>query len=375
MGDVVLAVNSGSSSIKIQALPADRDAAPLARCLVERIGSDRATLALGTSDQDTPPQTLPLADHSAAIAAAAAALQPALGQARVLAVAHRIVHGGPHFTEPAVIGAAEQAQLRALIPLAPLHLPASIDGLTAARTAFPDAVQVGCFDTAFHAAKPQLHDRYALPRAFYDQGVRRYGFHGLSCQSVVRSLRQADAGALPDRLVIAHLGNGCSVTGVRNGRGVCNSMGFSTLDGMTMGTRCGRIDPGVVLYLLQQGQTPQQIETLLYRQSGLLGLSGVSNDMRDLEASDNPAAALAIDHFVTTCVQEIARAAAVLGGIDMVAFCGGIGENAADIRARITQGLQFLPPLDTRVVPTDEERELAIAARALLHPPHGSPQS
>ncbi|MBD3678895.1 MAG: acetate kinase [Rhodobacteraceae bacterium] len=370
MTEVILALNAGSSSIKIQVLPVARDAPPLMTCTVERIGSENARVLARVPDGAKSDRELSLPDHAAALQACAQELEQTLGAARVVAVAHRLVHGGKEFAAPVKIGPAEEQALTDLIPLAPLHLPGGLAGIRAARDLFPEALQVGCFDTGFHAAKPRLHDRFALPARLYEAGLRRYGFHGLSCQSILRKLQEVD-GTLPGTLIIAHLGNGCSVTAVNDGRSFGSSMGFSTLDGMAMGTRCGRIDPGALLYLLREGMSVDDLEDLLYRESGLLGLSGLSNDMRDLQASDSPAAKEAIDYFTSSCAQEISRAAAVLGGVETVVFCGGIGENAAPIRDRIIGALGFLRSPEGgrpqfRVVPTDEERELAIAAREVL---------
>ena len=365
MADLALALNLGSSSLKFRAAPAGDPSAEAASGRIERIGSDGANLKI-TANGATETREIPAGTHEDAVRIAAEALTGALPDARVTAVGHRIVHGGPDFTRPTEIDAQVLSRLEELVPLAPLHLPAGIAGIKGAGRAFANARQVVCFDTAFHAEKPWVNDAYALPQSFYDEGIRRYGFHGISCQSIARTLRAEGYPLDNRRVAIAHLGNGASVTGVLNGRGHASSMGFSTIDGLAMGTRSGRIDPGVLFYLLDRGMTQAQIEDLLYRKSGLLGLSGLSNDMRDLLASDDPAAARAVEYFVARAVEEIARLAAAMGGLDTVVFCGGIGENATRIRDRIAAGLSFLPGQGEGVeILTRETREEEEILRAV----------
>lgn len=360
--DLLLALNVGSSSLKFR-LAAGPDR-PLLSGLVDRIGGDGARLSLRPADGPGDTRSVAAPDHATALRAIGAVIADRVPTQNIRAIGHRIVHGGDRFTHPAQITPSVLADLEHLVALAPLHLPHGIAGIKASMTLWPAARQVACFDTAFHADQPWINAAFALPRTHFDAGVRRYGFHGLSCQSVVRGL-QADGFDVPgQRFVIAHLGNGCSVTAVRDGRSVANSMGFSTLDGLTMGTRCGHIDPGVLLHLLRGGMTAGDLETLLYRQSGLLGLSGLSNDMRDLSASCAPEAAQAIAYFNARLVEEISRLAGVLGGLDAVVFCGGIGENSAPVRAAVREGLGFLPGVAFRVQATDEEREILFAAHA-----------
>jgi acetate kinase len=272
------------------------------------------------------------------------------------------------------------ADLEALQPLAPLHQPHNIAGVRAAQAAFPQAIQIGCFDTAFHRGHPWVNDTFALPRRFYDQGVRRYGFHGLSYDYIAGRMAADHPDLAAGRVIVAHLGNGASLCGLRAGRSIASSMGFSALDGMPMGTRVGQLDPGVVLYLLAEGMTADQISDLLYLQSGLKGLSGISHDMRDLLGSSAPEAAQAVAYYTFRLAREIGGLAAALGGIDAVVFTGGIGENAAPIRAMAVQNLGFLglaidPARNAEnapfiqsgavpilVMPTDEERVIARAA-------------
>ena len=302
--------------------------------------------------------------------------------ARVVAVGHRVVHGGVRFDSPVLIDDEVEAHIAELQPLAPLHQPHNLAGIRAARTAFPGVPQVACFDTAFHRRMPALNQRFAIPEALHEAGIRRYGFHGLSYESICAQLGD-DA---QRRVVVAHLGNGASMCGIHQGHSVATTMSFSPLDGLPMGTRSGRIDAAVVLHLVQrEGWTPERVERLLVRESGLLGLSGVSSDMRELQASDSPRAALAIDYFVEHAQREVAWLAAALKGLDLLVFTGGIGEHAHAVRARIVRGLAWLglqldedanarPPgrisaagsaVEVRVVRTDEERVIACHVQAL----------
>ncbi len=267
----------------------------------------------------------------------------ATGAATVVAVGHRIVHGGAAFAGPAVINDEVESAIVELQSLAPLHQPHNLAGVRAARTAFPDVPQVACFDTAFHRTMPDVHQRFALPQHLHEAGIRRYGFHGLSYESICAQLSADEPALLQGRVVVAHLGNGASMCALQGGRSVATTMSFSPLDGLTMGTRCGRLDAAVVLHLIQrQGMTVDDVSDLLHKFSGLLGLSGISSDMRALMASDHAAAALALDHFVESVLRELAGLAAALRGLDGLVFTGGIGENAAALRARIVEGAAWL---------------------------------
>ncbi len=274
-----------------------------------------------------------------------AALQQVLtriGSAQVKAVGHRIVHGGAEFDGPALIDDAVFDRISELQALAPLHQPHNLAGVRAARAAFPGVPQVACFDTAFHRSQPALNQRFALPQALHDLGVQRYGFHGLSYESILAQLHSLDPAAAMGRVVVAHLGNGASLCAMAQGRSVATTMSFSPLDGLPMGTRCGRIDAAVVLHLLRQGRTAEQVSRLLHQESGLLGLSGVSSDMRDLLASNEPNARMAVDYFVEHLLRELAGMAAALRGIDTLVFTGGIGEHAALVREHVLQGAAWL---------------------------------
>lgn len=260
------------------------------------------------------------------------------------AAGHRIVHGGLHHAEPTLLNAAVLAHLEATVPLAPLHLPHNIAPIRALAKLYPQLPQIGCFDTGFHSTIPRTARLFGLPRALADAGVLRYGFHGLSYAYIASQLPQLDARAATGRTIVAHLGNGASVCALIDGKSVATSMGFSALDGLVMGTRCGNLDPGVLIYLLRERDyDAQSLEQLLYHDSGLLGLSGgISSDMRDLLASDNVAAREAIDVFIYRLVREIGSMVAAAGGIDALIFTGGIGEHAASVRADVCAQLQWL---------------------------------
>jgi acetate kinase len=286
----------------------------------------------------------PPADHAQALAWLVAWLDRHSTGHRIVAVGHRVVHGGLHHHEPIVVDDAAVERLRTLCPLAPLHQPHNLAGIDAARAAFGAVPQVACFDTAFHRAQPFVADCFALPRELYHEGVRRYGFHGLSYESITHHLQRSFPLHAAGRVIVAHLGSGASMCAMREGRSIASTMGFSALDGLPMGTRCGQVDPGVVLYLMEhKGLDAAAITDVLYRRSGLLGLSGgLSNDMRTLEASKAPEAGEAIDYFVFRIRREMGGLAASLEGLDAVVFTGGIGENSVLVRSRVLSGMEWL---------------------------------
>ena len=377
----LLTLNAGSSSIKFGVYAAgDGEPELLQTGQVENLGPLARLSVKGGGD----PVEIGPADHAAAVQAILKAAAPHLDDRGVAGVGHRIVHGGKTFAAPVRLDPGVMAQLEALVPLAPLHQPHNLAAVRAAMAAFPEAVQIGCFDTAFHKGHPFVNDAFALPRRFYDQGVRRYGFHGVSYDYITGVLRRDWPELAAGKVVIAHLGNGASMCAVAAGRSMGSTMGFSALDGLPMGTRCGQLDPGVLLYLMDQGYGRTEIAHMLYNESGLKGLSEISHDMRTLLASDDPRAAQAIDYYVFRIRRELGAMAAVLGGLDGVIFCGGIGENAAPIRARVIEGMGFLGlELDrdanaagavsigagaarVLVIPTDEERVIARAVAAEL---------
>ncbi|MFL5348197.1 MAG: acetate/propionate family kinase [Hyalangium sp.] len=314
-----------------------------------------------------------------------------LGGRHIEAVGHRVVHGGARFSGPALIDAAVVAELEKLIPLAPLHQPHCLGAIKAVTQAAPSVAQVACFDTAFHRTQPPVAQAFALPRRYAEEGIRRYGFHGLSYEYIASALPSADPRAAEGRTVVAHLGNGASMCALLEGRSVATTMGLSTLDGLVMGTRCGSMDPGVLLYLIQQhGMDARALERLLYEQSGLLGVSGESSDMRELLARASPTAAEALDLFVYRIARELGSLAAALHGLDAVVFTGGIGEHAAPIRARVCReaswlGLELDEEANARgdpcisrpgsrvsvwVIPTNEEAMIAIHTRRVLSAAH-----
>lgn len=334
---MILTLNAGSSSVKFSAYEAGATPARVIDGQIDAIGSN-ARLVIG----DAPPRALGATGHADALDVILRALAPHLKGHRVAGVGHRIVHGGPTFGAPVALDPDVITQLEAFVPLAPLHQPHNLAMVSAAQQKFPDAVQIGCFDTAFHKGHPWVNDTFALPRRFYDEGVRRYGFHGLSYDYITTRMRHDWPDLSAGRVVIAHLGNGASMCAVRDGHSVGSTMGFSALDGLPMGTRCGQLDPGVLIYFMDRGMTAPEITDLLYTESGLKGLSGISHDMRTLLASDAPEAAEAVDYYVFRIRRELGAMTAVLGGIDALVFCGGIGEHAAEVRARVVAGMSYL---------------------------------
>jgi acetate kinase len=270
-------------------------------------------------------------------------LATAMPDINLAAVGHRVVHGGPAFSMPVVLDDAVIAKLELLAPLAPLHQSFNLKGVAAARKAFPGVPQIACFDTAFHSGHAYEQAAFGLPHSYYEEGIRRYGFHGLSYDYITRQMTRIAPGIADGRIVMAHLGNGASLCAVREGRSIASTMGFSALDGLVMGTRCGHLDPGVLLYLMaEKGMDATMLTRLLYHESGLKGLSGVSHDMRALETSTAPQAVQAIACFVAGIRREIGALTAAMGGIDALVFTGGIGENSTHIRTAVTDGLEWL---------------------------------
>ena len=302
-----------------------------------------------------------------------------------LGIGHRVVHGGERFSAPVKVSPDTLQELAALIPLAPLHQPHNVAAIEALCAVVPDLPQVACFDTAFHANQPEVAVRFPLPEKYWQAGLRRYGFHGLSYEAILHAL-PAVAGGVPRRLVVAHLGNGASMAAVRDGKCIATTMGFSTLDGLVMGTRPGTIDPGVLLHLLRDGMGREDVEHLLYHESGVKGVSGLTADMKTLLESGDPRAKLAIDLYCYRIARELGSLAAALGGLDALIFTGGVGENAAAIRARVCADAAWLglqldddanrrgdpristagSSVDAWIVPTDEELTIARHTQRLL---------
>ncbi|MCV2419342.1 acetate/propionate family kinase [Paucibacter sp. DJ2R-2] len=388
--DLLLTLNAGSSSLKFSLYKAQPELSMLAHGQVEGLGDSprlQAELGAGTRLQQSLRHDAAVGDHELALQAILDVLTHHFHGEVLSAVSHRVVHGGPEFAAPQLIDAALLAQLERFCPLAPLHQPHNLAGIRAARAAFPEAHQVACFDTAFHRSHPFVADTFALPRRYYEQGIRRYGFHGLSYEFIARRLRELEPERALGRVVIAHLGNGASMCALRGGRSVASTMGFTALDGLPMGTRCGQLDPGVLLYLMSEHRMdPAALSDLLYKNAGLKGLSGESHDVRVLQASGSPAAREALAYFVDRGRRELAGLAACLGGLDALVLTGGIGENAAELRADLLADMEWMglrldpeanqrgqalishpdSKVHIRVIKTDEERMLAEHAAELL---------
>jgi acetate kinase len=344
----IVVVNAGSSSLKFSLFRVDGgEHLQLAvRGQVDGIGTRPGLKVRDAAGGTLVARDLPVdeaCEVKDAIALAGTWLRERFPGEPLIAVGHRVVHGGADYSQPVLVDDAVYAALERLVPLAPLHQPHNLAAIRAVRETQPGLPQVACFDTAFHRTHSQLDDLYALPWACYEAGVRRYGFHGLSYEYIAATLPRIAPDVAGGRVIVAHLGSGASLCALRDGQSRHSTMGFSPLDGIPMGTRPGSVDPGVLLYLIgQRGMTPAALERLLYRESGLLGLSGVSNDMRLLLESAEPRARLALDYFVHSVAKEIGALAAVLGGLDGLVFTAGVGENSAEIRARIARACTWL---------------------------------
>ncbi|MET3355096.1 UNVERIFIED_ORG: acetate kinase [Xanthobacter viscosus] len=343
---VTLTLNAGSSSLKFSLYDITGAPVQLAIGNVENIGRQprlKASLGDGMPRVERELSPSEASDHPSTLKTVLTLLREHFPKAHAAVVGHRVVHGGPRFSEPMAVTDEVMAELRTLSPFAPIHQPHNLAGIEAARAAFPDALQVACFDTAFHRHHPKANDVFALPREYYDKGIRRYGFHGLSYEYVSGELKRIAPLLHAGRVVVAHLGNGASMCGILDGRSVASTMGFTALDGLPMGTRCGQVDPGVIFYMVQQeGRTIDEVRDIFYNKSGLLGLSGISNDMRVLESAGVPEANEAVDYFVFRIRRELGGLAAALGGLDALVFCGGIGENSRKIRRRICDGMDWI---------------------------------
>jgi acetate kinase len=336
-------VNAGSSSLKFSVYEGEK---PILSGQVEgvgvrpsasAVGPDGATLAAPDFSGEPP------SSPSDALAAILPWLREQLGGRRLAALGHRVVHGGLRHSEPALVTPELLGELEELVPLAPLHEPHNLAPIRMAIRLNPDLPQIACFDTAFHRTASEVDQAFALPYGLYEEGVRRYGFHGLSYEYIASVLPGIAPEIAQGRVVVAHLGNGCSACGLHAGVSVATTMGFTALDGLPMGTRCGALDAGVVLYLLQQrGYSAEALNDLLYRRSGMLGLSGISSDFRELLASSEERARFAIDVFCRSVARQIASLAAALGGLDGIVFTAGVGENAAPIRSAICRGCSWL---------------------------------
>ena len=360
---VILVLNAGSSSLKFQVFAFD-DLSVLAEGQVTRIGGDAHLSAMAGGDQvskDLPPD----AGHEIALKAVLDFIDGHDDGWRMRGVAHRVVHGGGFYTQPVRVTAQVLRDLETLIPLAPLHQPHNIAAIAASERLVGDVPDIACFDTGFHAGHDDLATRFAIPRQWHDKGVKRYGFHGLSYAWIARTLSQAHPHLYAGRVIAAHLGNGASLCAMRGGRSLDSTMGMTALDGLPMGTRSGAIDAGAVLYL-QRILGAEAVERMLYDESGLKGLSGLSNDVEVLLGSSDPHAAFALDYFALKAAQFAASLTVLLGGLDGFVFTGGIGEHAAPVRAAIVKRLELLGDFEVQVIPANEEKEMAIQARAVL---------
>ncbi|WP_435103290.1 acetate/propionate family kinase [Arhodomonas sp. AD133] len=392
MTAAVLVINAGSSSVKAAAFPAEGGGEALWRGAVLGIGGTPryvAHLAGGEGAESLPVEGGDQ-DHESLTGWLLARIGRECPGLEVVAAGHRVVHGGRDFDAPVVITDAVIDALRGLIPLAPAHQPHNLAGIRAVADRWPAITQVAAFDTAFHRTQPRLAQLFALPRTLADEGVLRYGFHGLSYQHIADVLPRYAGGRADGRVIVAHLGHGASLCAMLGRQSVATSMGFTALDGLVMGRRCGTLDPGVIFHLMRdRGMSAEQVEAMLSRESGLLGLSGISDDMQTLLASDDANAEEAVALFVYRAVSLAGSLIATLGGLDALVFTGGIGEHAAPVRARIVDGLAWLGmSLDERAnaagdvrlhdgdsavgvfaVPADEERVIARQTRHLTLAP------
>ncbi len=346
MSDAILILNAGSSSLKFTVFPSDGGSTPLVRGQIESLSSGPRFRAVDGDDREVGKRSWDATSKLTYAEAIEFLLSwgktTGLRDAHVVAAGHRVVHGGTRFNGPVRITDDVLSELEALIPLAPLHQPHNLEAIRAVARIAPQVPQVACFDTAFHRTMDLNAQRFAIPRRHFDAGVRRYGFHGLSYEYIALTLPGVDAEAARGRTIVAHLGNGASLCALRDGRSVATTMGLTAIDGLVMGTRCGELDPGVVFHLLRNGMSVDALERMLYEESGLLGVSGVSSDMRTLLASDAPAAMEAIDLFVYRAACSIGAMAAALEGVDALVFTGGIGEHAAAVRAAICRASRWL---------------------------------
>ena len=395
MPDTILVVNSGSSSIKFEVFEIGREEVlvPMLKGQMSGIGTHPALVVKGPEgtrliDEKYSGNEVP--DPAQALARIRERLQERFANMAPIAVGHRVVHGGPGYSAPVTIDDAVIAELERLVPLAPLHQPNNLAPIRLLRTLAPDLPQISCFDTAFHRVHPELADRYAIPEALYAEGVRRYGFHGLSYEYVASRMKDVAPEIASGRVIVAHLGSGASMCAMIDGRSIESTMGFTALDGLPMGTRPGQIDAGVVLYLMtEKSMSAKAIEHFLYNDCGLKGLSGISNDCADLLASAEPRAKLALDFFTYRIALLAASLAAAMGGVDGFFFTAGIGENAPEIREAVMRRLVWVgmdidevanrsggPRISRQgarvscyVIPTNEELMIARHTLAMLRAP------
>lgn len=389
MDDYALVLNAGSSSLKFCLFqrPLDEAWRLEARGQIEGIGTSPRLSVKAGHGESLARQDVSVRDGHEAVGVLAGWLRSRYGGSNVLGIGHRVVHGGSRFTGPTIVDDQVLAQLRELVPLAPLHQPYNLAAIDAVFERLPGVPQVACFDTSFHRGQSAVAELIPLPRDLRQAGLQRYGFHGLSYEYIASVLPEVAPKIANGRVIVAHLGSGASLCALKEGKSVESTLGFTALDGLCMGTRPGALDPGVVLHLFQGLKlSPKEVETLLYKKSGLLGISGISNDMRDLLDRTEPNARLAVDYFVYRVTKEIGALAAVLGGIDGLVFTAGIGENSPEIRRRICDASRWLgieldesandirgPEISTSnskvsvwVIPTNEELMIARHTGSLL---------
>jgi acetate kinase len=353
----ILVINAGSSSLKFSLFENEAELKLLSSGQVANIGGapvfsagdDKKTLAAGSTHEDALRFILDwIEEHK---------------HGAVAMAAHRVVHGGTLFREPVRITAEILEKLRGLNSLAPLHQPHNLAAIEILQKLMPDVPQIACFDTAFHAGHGPLFSLYALPQELADKGIRRYGFHGLSYEWIAHVLRRDYPALAKGRVIAAHLGNGASLCAMKDGISIDTTMGMTALEGLPMGTRCGNLDPGAVIYMIRDlGIAADKTEHILYNESGLRGISGISNDVKTLLESKDPKAAFALDYFSLKVAQFMGMMAVALGGVDGIIFTGGIGENAAPVRENILRRLEFLKPYEAHVIPANEERMMAMHA-------------
>ena len=384
-------INAGSSSIKFAIINDDPEQSLLFRGQMEKIGVGPSLTVEGPAGEKLIEKEWGAKEinHHSGTRIILESCITLLGGETIEGIGHRVVHGGTSFAAPTVVTKEVVASLKALCPLAPLHQPHNLTPIESIMAEAPHMPQVACFDTAFHQTQQQLAQNYALPRELTEAGVKRYGFHGLSYEYVSGKLRDVAPDQADGRIIVAHLGNGASLCAMHHGRSVATTMGFTAVEGLVMGTRCGSIDPGVLIYLMdERGMDARALEDLIYKKSGLLGVSGLSSDMRTLRGSDDPRAREAIDLFIYRIVREIGSLSAALGGLDGIVFTGGIGQRDTKTRKEVIDGCGWLgAAIDEQlnaagqgridattsripvwVLPTDEERVIARHTAALLEP-------
>jgi acetate kinase len=362
----ILVINTGSSSIKFELFSKDEELVQLAWGGVYNIGVS-PNLIIKTSQTELKKELPQDCSHEMALHFILSWIQEQTQYGKLCAVAHRVVHGGAIYKKSIQITDEVLDFLKTLIPLAPLHQGHNLAAIEILYEKHPDLVQIACFDTAFHANHTPLFTLYALPKAMAEAGIRRYGFHGLSYEWVVYFLRQNHSSIANGKIIAAHLGNGASLCAINEGVSVDTTMGMTALDGLPMGTRCGQLDPGAIIYMIRSlGLSVDEVESMLYKKSGLLALSDLTSDVRLLEESNTPKAILALDYFCFKTAQLIAAMTVSLGGVDGVVFTGGIGEHSAYVRDKILSHLAFFKPFKTMIIPANEERVMAMHTIALI---------